>query len=190
MLNGKLDLIIGPMYAGKSTELLRKLLISSEIGLKVLYINHIFDTRSEHVFSTHHPFLLLNNRNNIDFISLSSLKGVRKEEYDVIGIDEAQFFDEYLYEFCKIHVETYRRHVIVSGLDSDYKRERFGHILDLVPLADDIVKLKPYCQECGPKKEKALFSYRHASHDDVILVGGKDIYTPLCRKCYLSKNQD
>ncbi len=185
MTSAKLDIIIGPMFSGKSTSLLRELLISSELGLKVLYINHTFDTRSEHVFSTHHPFLTPKNHDNIDFISLESLKGVRKEEYDVIGIDEAQFFDEYLKEFCKIHVETYKRHVVIAGLDADYKREKFGYILDLIPFADSVTKLKSYCQDCGPKKVQAIFSFRCSKHSNDVVVGGKDKYKPLCRECYL-----
>ena len=182
---GKLDIIVGCMFSGKSTELLKRLLIASELGLKVLYINHTFDTRSEHIFSTHHPFLVPKNHDNIDFISLKSLKGIRKEEYDVIGIDEAQFFDNYLQEFCKVHVEIYNRHVIVSGLDADSKREKFGYILDLIPLADSIKKLRSYCYDCGPKKNKALFSYKYSVDDTQVVVGGKDKYKPLCRKCYL-----
>ena len=192
---GSLEIIVGPMFSGKSSALLRRLLVASELGLKILYITHTFDTRSDHVFSTHHPFLIAKNHNNIDFISLKSLKGVRKEEYDVIGIDEAQFFDEYLYEFCKIHVESYKRHVIVAGLDADSNRNKFGHILDLVPLADDIVKMKAYCLECGPKRVPAIFSYKYidepASHSSEHLlqrsvhIGGKERYKPLCRECYL-----
>ena len=104
--SGKLDLIIGPMFSHKSSELLDRLVIFAELGLKVLYINHIFDDRnSEHIVSTHNPIMdlkKLDKIQNIDFIHFKSLKGIRKEEYDVIGIDEAQFFDEYLIDFVKI----------------------------------------------------------------------------------------
>ncbi len=188
--NGKLDIVIGPMFSGKSTALLGKLLIASELGLKVLYINHTFDVRSEHTFSTHHPFLVPKQHDNVDFVSLSSLKGVRKEDYDVIGIDESQFFDEYLYEFCKVHVETYKRYVIVTGLDADANRNKFGHILDLVPIADSIYKLRSYCQECGTRKTKAPFSHKLNQFSDSsnVDVGGKDKYMPLCRACYIRLN--
>jgi thymidine kinase len=187
-MSGKLDIIIGPMFSGKSVTLLQKLLVSAELGLKVLYINHTFDNRSEHIFSTHHPFLTIKKYDNIDFISINSLRGIRKEDYDVIGIDEGQFFDETLIEFCKIHVEKYKKHVIVVGLDSNYKREKFGHILDLVPLADSIKKLRPYCKDCGVDQCKALFSYKYTSlpSRNEVDIGGKDKYKPLCRKCYLS----
>lgn len=185
---GRLDIIIGPMMSGKTVELLRRLTICAEIGLKVLCIKSSLDTRSPNI-STHHPFLIPKNHENIDMVSLKSLKGIRKESYDVIGIDEAQFFDNYLFEFCKVHVETYKKDVIVAGLDANYKREKFGHILDLVPIADSIIKLSPFCHDCGPKRRKALFSYRiteGTSEDDEIIIGGKDKYKPLCRECYLS----
>lgn len=187
-MTGKLELLIGPMYSGKSSALIRELVIASEIGLKVLYINHTWDTRSEHIFSTHHPFLTPKGFDGIDFISKSDLKGVRKEEYDVIGIDEAQFFDKELYNFCKIHVETYQRHVIVAGLDSNFKREKFGYVLDLIPIADKVEKLKPFCHDCGPKRVEALFSHKFEGSSTEVEVGGKDKYVPLCRDCYLRLN--
>ena len=188
-MSGKLDLLIGPMYATKSVTLMNRLIIASELGLKVLYINHAFDVRSSHVFSTHHPFMTLKAQDNIEFVSLSSLRGTRREEFDVIGIDEAQFFDKSLIDFVKVHVEVYRRHVIVAGLDGDSKREKFGYILDLIPLCDTVTKLRPYCQECGPKKTKALFSHKYHSSEGTestaVDVGGKEKYKPLCRECYL-----
>lgn len=186
--SGRLDIVLGPMFSGKTTHLLRELLVASELGLKVLYINHTFDKRGD-VFSTHHPLLMSKNNTNIEFTSLESLKGVRKEEYDVIGIDEAQFFDKYLYEFCKTHCDTYKRHIIVSGLDGDSNREKFGHVLDLIPIADSVNKLKSYCLNCGPKKTKAVFTHRIDQFDtDKVKVGGKDKYQPLCRECYLLMN--
>lgn len=189
MGTGRLELIVGPMMSGKSSDLLQKLLIASELGLKILYINHVLDTRSSNVASTHHPFLIPKSHPNIDFISLSSLKGVRKEEYDVIGIDEAQFFDSYLIEFCKVHVETYKRRVIVAGLDADSNRDKFGHVLDLIPLSDKIKKKRAFCVDCGSRQEKALFSYKyHSGSSPTIDVGGKDKYKPLCRECYLQQS--
>lgn len=187
----KLDVIIGPMFSGKSSELLRRLVISSQLGLKVLYINHSFDNRSgtSGEFSTHHPFLSINSKQNssIDFETYSSLKGVRKEEYDVIGIDESQFFDESLIEFTRIHVDSYNRHVIVCGLDGNSNREKFGHILDLIPLCDTIKKLRPFCSDCAPSQSKACFSFKFTSFDSssTVEIGGSDKYKPLCRSCYL-----
>lgn len=187
--SGRLDIILGPMFSGKTTQLLRDLLVASELGQKVLYINHTFDKRGD-VFSTHHPFLVSKNNTGIDFVSLETLKGVRKEEYDVIGIDEAQFFDEdYLFEFCKTHCDVYKRHIIISGLDGDSNREPFGRILSLIPICDSVVKLKSYCSNCGSKKTKAIFTHRKDQFDtDKIKVGGKNEYMPLCRECYLAFN--
>jgi len=187
---GELDIILGPMYSGKTSELLSRLLRASELGIKILYINHTFDTRNDGgFFSTHHPFLGHNKNCGIDFISLESLRGIRKENYDLIGIDEAQFFDDYLLEFCKVHVDQYKKHVIVSGLDADSNRQKFGHILDLIPYCDSVVKLKAYCPECGYKKTDAIFTYKYCGNENQRTeVGGKDKYKALCRNCYLCQS--
>lgn len=190
MPTGKLDIIIGPMFSGKSSELLRRLVISSQLGLKVLYVNHSLDNRSgtNGEFSTHHPFLSVNGKSAIDFETYSSLRGVRKEEYDVIGIDEAQFFDDSLIEFSRIHADSYKRHVIVCGLDGNAERKKFGHILDLIPLCDTIKKLRPFCADCAPSQSKACFSFKFTSFDSpsTVEIGGSDKYKPLCRNCYLN----
>lgn len=185
----RLDIYIGCMFSGKSNELLKNLLNFAELGLSCLYINHKFDNRNkDHTFSTHHPFIIPKNYENINFVSVSSLKNLIKEEYDVIGIDEAQFFDESLIEFVKEHVETYKKHVIVVGLDADSKRQKFGYILDLIPLADTVTKLRGWCKDCGPKRKRAIHSYMLTENENQLSVGGSDKYKPLCRSCYLEIN--
>ena len=185
--NGKLDIIVGPMFSGKSTELIKELLRSADLGLNCLYINHSFDNRNDHTFSTHHPFLIPKHYKNIDFISLKNLKGLNKECYDVIGIDEAQFFEKDLIDFVLNHVETYRKHIIISGLDSDSNRNKFGYILDLAPFCDSYTKITSFCKECGPKKEPAIFTYKLTKNDNQIEIGSSDKYIPLCRMHFLEK---
>lgn len=185
MNSGKLDIIIGCMFSGKSSELIKRLTTFAEIGMKILYINHSLDKRNNHVVSTHHPFITPTSHDNIEFKSFPTLKGLRCEDYDVIGIDEGQFFDSSLIEFVRVHVEQYGKYVLVCGLDGNFKREKFGFILDLIPIADTITKLRSYCFDCGIKKEKAIFTYRCSEDNEVISVGSKDKYKPLCRACYL-----
>lgn len=182
---GSLELIIGCMFSGKTSELLRRLIIASEMGLNVLLISHLKDNRSDTIISTHNPLLNLKKQINIQFMSIDSLKGVRKEDFDVIGIDEAQFFDEYLIEFVKFHVDKYCKRVIVSGLDATAEREKFGFIPDLIweVGVNKIDRYKSYCQNCKTNQVKAIFSYRIGSGEKID-IGAKDKYKPLCRKCY------
>lgn len=188
---GRLDLIIGPMFSGKSSELLRRLTIYSNLKLKCLYINHSVDNRSGNTggFSTHYELINPNitRVDNISVEAFNSLSGVIREDYDVIAIDEAQFFDETIIKFCERHVDVYKRHVIVCGLDGDSNRNKFGFILDLVPKADTVKKYRSSCADCAPNEVDAPFTLRYASAEaSQLQIGGKEKYKPLCRECYLS----
>lgn len=190
-LVGTLELITGPMFSGKSSELLRRLFTESEVGLNVLYINHSSDTRSKGPFSTHNPLYKeqLSARPNVSFLSTSSLSSIFNiEQYDIIGIDEAQFFDD-LYETVKLWVETHNKHLIVAGLSCDFRREKFGSILDLEPLADEYMKLTSYCKLCARIKKRSIAPFtRKISGDSSTTkeIGGSDKYISVCRKCYLA----
>jgi len=190
--SGTLDLIGGPMFSGKTTELLRRLFIEAEIGLNVLYINHSNDNRSEGPFSTHNPLYKkeLSTMSNVSFISAVQLSNL-DFKCDVIGIDEAQFFDD-LVDVVEKMVEKEGKHVIVSGLNGDFRRRKFGHLLDLEPLSDSYTKLQSYCKQCAmstPKKRTlAPFSHRISRVGDVNEVGGYNKYIPVCRECYLHLN--
>ena len=99
-------------------------------------------------------------------------------------INEGQFFED-LYDTVDELVNTYKKKVYVCGLDGDYKRKKFGSLLDIIPLADDVVKIKGICQSC--KKNDAIFTHRISDEKTQKLVGS-DNYTPLCRGCYNLKN--
>jgi thymidine kinase len=189
---GTLDIIAGPMYSGKTSSLLNKLFIEAEIGLNVLYINHSSDNRSDAEFSTHNPLYKekLSKMSNVKFASMSNLEDLFTQNfvcYNVIGIDEAQFFND-LYKVVKYLVEKWNLHVIVAGLNGDHKREMFGQIHELEPLSDSYTKLTAFCRKCAETKKRVVapFTYRKQSYDDKdIVIGGKDIYIPVCRSCYL-----
>lgn len=194
---GTLNLITGPMYSGKTTTLLRRLFIEAEIGNRVLYINHASDTRSSGPFSTHNPLYKqeLAQQSKVKFVSTECLNdvGQQAEIHDVIGIDESQFFGKELVSFVHTLVEDQHKHVIVTGLDGNFKREKFGFILDLIPMADTYEKLVSYCKICASKQpriqKKAPFTKRIVNDDDEVLVGGKESYVPVCRACYSGKNE-
>lgn len=186
---GYLDLIMGPMFSGKTEFLLRELHIFSIMGASVLYVNHSLDTRGE-VFSSHSPFLNeIVNFHAKKMTNINELLSIT-EEYLVIGIDEAQFFGG-LKDVVMELVEKHGKRVLVAGLSGTFKREAFGDMIDLIPVCDRVTKLTSCCTECAKHKKikHAHFSHRldHSKKDDV-LVGASGEYVPLCRECYLSLN--
>lgn len=205
MLKPTLELIIGPMFSGKSTELVRRLTIFSEVGFKVLYINNSLDVRANSgVFSTHNPNSNVKETPNFKMISVASLSSVfsfsdaklkketlkcslKIEEYDVIGIDEAQFFSD-LYNKVLELVEIKKKHVIVSGLDGTFERKKFGEILELVPICDTITKLSSCCDICAKNKKQTpgIFSKRKTRDSSEIVIGSKDSYLAVCRECFIT----
>ncbi len=194
---GTLDIISGPMFSGKSTMLLQKLIIETEIGFKILYINHSKDTRSTEPYSTHNPLYKekLCKMNNISLISVPYLGDIDVSRYDVIGIDEAQFFDCCdLTESVTKMVEKEGKHVIAAGLTGDFRRVKFGALLDLEPLSDTFTKLSSFCQICAnnnPKRRTpAPFTHRKIGDElefNSVDVGGCEKYIPVCRKCYIKE---
>ena len=190
-MDNDVDLIIGPMFSGKTSELMRKLMIYSEMGRKVLYINSKIDTRGSKMFSTHND--TLKESNKITFIKLDNLADGLEEiiKYDVVGIDEAQFFPD-LVDSVKIIAEYMEKYVIVAGLDSDFNREPFENIIKLIPFVDKLIKLNSYCKLCNETKilKPALFNHKviKGVEHSQIQVGGSETYIPLCRKCYVKNN--
>ena len=184
---GYLDLIIGPMYSGKTDYLLRELNIFSVMGANVLYINHSLDTRGD-IFSSHNP--TISKIGNISHKKVENTDQLMEacKDYLIIGIDEAQFF-EGLKDAVLNLVEKHGKRVLVAGLSGNYKREAFGELLDLVPYCDRIAKLSSYCSACSVSKKikQAHFSYRVTKDDIEVFIGAKNAYVPLCRECFISK---
>ena len=171
-----IDLIIGPMFAGKTTELLRRLNIYVELGIPTLYVNSSLDSRSQLTFSTHNP--LLKSIDNIDSVKVEYLSEVQIDNYKVIGIDEAQFFTD-----LKKNVSSYvykGKKIIISGLNGDYQQKSFGDIIDLVPLCDSIDLLAPFCKQCTDNLTPAPFTKRIDSDHNTISIDST--YIPVCRK--------
>ncbi|BBH00650.1 Pentatricopeptide repeat superfamily protein [Prunus dulcis] len=103
------------------------------------------------------------------------------DQLDVIGIDEAQFFDD-LYDFCSEAADHDGKKVIVAGLDGDYLRRSFGSVLDIIPLADSVTKLTSRCELCG---NRAFFTLRKTEEMQTELIGGAEVYMPVCRQHYV-----
>lgn len=181
---GEITLILGCMFAGKSSELIRQIRRYRSVGLHVIVIKHSIDDRYNAACVTSH------DKEEIESINVSDLELVlekHKEEFDkadLVVIEEAQFF-HHIYQFVLDTAEKYNKDVIVAGLDGNYKREPFlgGELLRLIPISDNIYKLHGFCQICRRKASftKAII----AKMDSEVNVGGKEKYIPVCRQHYL-----
>ena len=175
---GYLELIIGPMYAGKSTELIRIINRYKCLKKKIIIINHIFNNRYGSKGLTTH------NKDKIEqCIILDKLSNINihiLQESDVIIIEELQFFEDAynnIIEWCDNHNKI----VVAAGLDGDFKREPFGDVLRLIPHADKVTKLSALCKKCGDGT-LAHFSKRITNDNEKTMVGCDDIYEAVCRK--------
>jgi len=181
---GEIHVIFGPMFAGKTTALLERIAEEEAKGKTVTLVKSSKDCRySEDKIVSHDGTA----RQCTSVFCLEDLRGVIGEERwtntDVIAIDEAQFIPD-LVSFCVAVADEHNKKVVVAGLDGDFKRGRFGEILDLLPLCDSVTKLTAQCGICSSRP--ALFSLRTILGESTQeLVGGSDAYKPACRACYL-----
>lgn len=176
-----LSLVIGPMWAGKSSSILSKIRRYKAIGWDVFVVTNSLDQRyGEFVISSH-------DNDQHSALAVSTLMPLLKEEEykkaKLIILEEAQFFDD-LVRFVLKAVEEDGKHVICVGLDGDSERRPFGDILKLIPYADTIEKITSLCSDCADGTP-ALFSYRCVESTEQIVVGANHMYKPLCRKHYL-----
>ena len=170
------------MFSGKTTELIRIFNRFDACDIKVCAINYKEDTRyHEYLLSTH-------NKITIPSINVFELKEMMTQEnlekYDVFLINEGQFFPD-LYDTINVLVNDEKKKVYVCGLDGDYRRKKFGSILDIIPMADDIVKIKGICKSC--KINDSIFTHRLTKETKQKVVGS-DNYSPMCRSCYNKNN--
>ena len=177
-IHPSINLIIGPMYAGKTTELLRRLNIYAELDIKTLYINSTLDSRSNFAFSSHNPLLKSTKSTICDHIKVKNLFDVNCDQYQVIGIDEGQFFSN-LKSYITSYVNKGKK-IIISGLNGDYKQEPFGDIINLIPLCDSVDLLTPFCKLCKDQLIPAPFTKRTSNEKATIVVNSN--YIPVCRK--------
>lgn len=187
---GYLELILGPMFSGKTTEIIQIHNNYSYIGKNVVVINYAEDKRyHDSMLSTHDhkmiPCILSHNLENIwnDPNNTNNNYYSELRNADVILINEGQFFKN-LKSVVIDMVENHNKIVYICGLDGDFKREKFGEILDLIPYCDKVTKLNSFCSKCRNGK-KGLFSCRVSKETEQVVIGS-DNYKPLCRKCYLS----
>ena len=177
-MSGYLKIILGPMFSGKTTELIRIFHRYNACNIPVCAVNYKEDTRyHEYLMSTHNKDTIP----SINLYKLSELKNAyTQNKYDVFLINEGQFFED-LYDTVDELVNTYNKKVYVCGLDGDYKQEVFPNckLLDLIPFSTSIIKLNAKCSFC---KNKAPFTKRIINSDNIVLIGGSESYQPVCIK--------
>lgn len=174
--SGWIEVICGSMFSGKTEELIRRLRRAKIANQSVEIFKPLKDIRySEESVVSHDANALLSKsvESSHEILSLSS-------DTQVVGIDEAQFFDEDLPDICQTLALRGAR-VIVSGLDMDFKGRPFGPMPDLLAMAEYITKLHAICPHCG---NLATHSYRLTDEEATVVIGEKDTYEPRCRVCY------
>lgn len=196
---GSCELILGPMFSGKTTKLTSELTECADIGLKCLYINHATDTRTTTEYhsdvATSHSSQFKGLSNKINFCSAYVLKGIDVDGYDVIGIDEGQFYDD-LVEYVRLWVLEKNKRVIIASLDGTFEMKPFGHAHELICICDpgNVVKLGARCKRCMVE-EKPMRHFRLVdagftakkkvgNTDKTIEVGGSELYEAVCMKCH------
>ena len=175
----RIEIILGCMYSGKTTELLRRLNRYESIGKKVMILNHSMDIRTDESIKTHND--QVKSAIKVDCL-LPLLRSPEFVNCDVIGIDEAQFFKDDLLDFVK-EAEKHNKIIIVAGLDGDYLRNPIGQILSLIPLCDEVVKLTAL-DMVDKDGSIAIYSKRIVSDNQQIMIGAKDKYLAVSRKNY------
>lgn len=178
---GSIEVITGSMFSGKTEELIRRLKRAKIARLKVEIFKPAMDTRYSVAEVVSH------DENSILSTPVESSGNIMllTGDVDVIGIDEAQFFDNGLID-VSISLANMGIRVIIAGLDMDFKGKPFGPVPGLMAVADHITKVHAICMQCG---DVAQFSHRLSKADKLVFLGEKDEYEPLCRSCFNKVNR-
>ena len=203
-----LEIILGGMYAGKTSRLVEIYKQCNFCNISVVVINHTIDNRyDDELLSTHDKVKIpcikterlsyvwsdsinIGPKLHVDERDLNSIPYIHQKikvaTSDVILINEGQFFED-LYEIV-VEMLKQNKKIYVCGLDGDFKRKKFGQILDLIPLCDKVTKLTSLCSLCK-NGTLGIFSMRLTNETDQTVVGSEN-YIPVCRKCYSNKNSE
>ncbi len=180
--SGWIEVVCGSMFSGKTEELIRRLRRAVIAKQKVEIFKPAIDVRydDENVVS--------HDKNHITSTPVTTSASILllANDVDVVGIDEAQFFDDELPEVCNILADKGIR-VIVAGLDMDFQAQPFGPMPKLLATAEYVTKVHAICMRCG---KLAHVSHRIISGDKLVVLGETESYEPLCRGCYIKANKE
>lgn len=173
---GWIEVICGSMFSGKTEELIRRLNRAKIARQRIQIFKPALDKRY------HEENIVSHNDNSIRSIPVQTSLEIldRAENCEVVGLDEAQFFDEKIVEVCTLLADSGKR-VIVAGLDMDYMGKPFGCMPQLMAIAEYVTKVHAICMVCG---EVASHSYRLSPSNERVLLGETDLYEARCRRCF------
>ena len=173
---GEIEVICGSMFSGKTEELIRRIRRAKFANLKIEIFKPTIDTRYSEDDVVSHDF------HKIPCHAVKDPKEMLNvaDDVQVVGIDEAQFYDMSLVEVAQELANRGKR-VIIAGLDTDYLGKPFGPMPFLMAIAEEVRKVHAICVKCG---NLANHSHRLSKSKDLVLLGEKDVYEPLCRACY------
>lgn len=182
--SASIEVIVGPMYAGKTEELIRRINRAKIAELKVLSFKPKIDNRYNSCSIVSH------NGKEADCYVVETIEEMRavmeKEKFDILSIDEVQFFPKGVVEFCQEVADAGKR-VIVSGLDMDFKGKPFHIVPEMLAVAEHVSKLTAVCMKCkqpATRTQRIVNGRPAKASDPVVMVGAKESYEARCRKCH------
>lgn len=189
-MSGYLKVYCGPMFSDKSSSLVKDISQMSDIDEKTrcLIINHSLDTRDVENGLSSHSSLYTGVSKNITVVQTAKILDIDVSDFDVIGIDEATFFDD-LPEAVQVLLSL-DKYIIVSGIDSDFRGNKIGKISDILHMSDEFIKLRSYCAICLKENKqsfrpnditRASFTSKINNSGGQIDIGGSEKYFPTCR---------
>jgi thymidine kinase len=197
---GYLEIIKGPMFSGKTTRIMDIYKKYSFCDINTMVINYEKDNRYSDEFLSSHDKIMIPCIKALTLTELVNLTDSSADATNSLGrsvsgkyatefleskailINEGQFFAD-IVEWVRIAVEKYHKNVYICGLNSDFKRNKFGNWLELESISDNVVMLHSFCSHC--KKRPGIFSHRLSNESELEIIGS-DCYIPVCRKCYNS----
>jgi thymidine kinase len=180
-MSGYLEIILGCMYSGKTSKLISIYKHNKIAEIPTCVINYIHDDRyDKNDMSTHDGLTIPCKKVEKLFEMCSSNNSKIFKTTQAFIINEGQFFED-LFDFVYMLVNKYKKKVYVGGLDGDFQMKKFGTILDLIPLCDKVEKLKAICNIC---KRPASFTKRITKDKRQEIIGGTEMYIPVCRECH------
>lgn len=174
--NGWIEVVCGSMFSGKTEELIRRIKRAKIAHQNVCIFKPQMETRY------HQEKIVSHDGNHLDSLPIDKSEDILNytDTFEVIGIDEAQFFDSKLIDVCNTLANQNKR-VIVAGLDMDFKGQPFGVMPQLIAIAELVTKVHAICVQCG---SEAQFSFKFYNKNEQVELGQKELYEPRCRKCF------